>query len=329
MTIPEICYFYPNTFPVWLTDCMRISPLTYLPLICLVFISLSCQKNETKVGAEKLSKKRIKTIMETIHDPIEQDGGVNHTPEISENSFINKTYFDLSGNVLARDQFNSAGIREFRTTFKYNEKGNLIERTGFQFKMLTRRKVNKFNAPNNLIEINTFDENGKNSGRTTFIRDGNGKTMRMVYALKKATLVKTSVTYYDEKDHQIETQYFTDTRLTGRELYRYDDRWNLIENSVQYPIKNEEQHTHFKYDSLNNKIETTVLNGSMMIESKVLTRYDERGNIVELTSYGIKGNIKERIMHRYEYDQENNWIKDITFANKKPRSVTIRKIEYY
>lgn len=142
-------------------------------------------------------------------------------------------------------------------------------------------------------------------------------------------LVKTSESFFDEKDNNVENNYFTDARLTGKEINRFDIRGNRIETIIQYPVKKEERITHYKYDSLNNNIETIVLNGSLMIESKIMARFDDRHNVVELASYGIKGNVKERIRHHYEYDGEGNWIKDITFINKKPVSVRVRKIEYY
>jgi hypothetical protein len=308
---------------------MRISSLKFLTLVCIALASISCERKITKASQVNQAQKQIKTTMETIHDPIEYEGGVDNNPEISENSFIIKIYFDSKGKVVTKDQFNSSGNREFRTTLKYNEKENLIERITYRFKTVTSRQVNKFNASHKLIESNVFNEYGKNVERKIFRAVANGSSIGLVYTLDKGVLVKTSESLFDDKGRVVETQHWTDERLTGKEINQFDARGNLIEAIIQYPLKKEEQRLLFKYDSLNNKIETIVLNGSLMIESKILTRYDSRGNITELISYGIKGNVKERIMHRYEYDQEGNWIKDITLVNKKPTSVIIRKIEYY
>lgn len=267
--------------------------------------------------------------METIHDPLELDGGVDYRSEISKNSFITQSSFDQRGNLLSKDQFNSSGNREWRTIWKYDERGNLTESATYHFKAATSKRVNKYNAANKLMESNAFDETGKNTQQEIVKSDSSGRTMKVMYLFEKGILVKTSEGFFDEKGNNVENHYFTDTRLTGKEINRFDNRGNRVETIIQYPVKKEERITHYKYDSLNNTIETIALNGSLMIESKIIVRYDDQHNVVELVSYGIKGNVKERIGHHYEYDGEGNWIKDITFENKKPVSVRVRKIEYY
>jgi hypothetical protein len=300
-----------------------------LSSVCLVAVILSCERRETENPIPEQSQKQIKSIMETIHDPLELDGVVDYRSEISKNSFITQTAFDPRGNLLSKDQFNSSGNREWRTIWKYDGQGNPIESATYHFKSAISKRVNKYNSANKLIESNAFDETGKNVEREIARSDSTGHAMRVVYSFEKGMLVKTSESFYDENDKNVEIYYFTDERLIGKEINRFDSRGNRIETIIQYPVKKEERITHYKYDSLNNNIETIVLNGSLMIESKTMVRYDAQHNVVELVSYGIKGNVKERIRHHYDYDGEGNWIKDITFINKKPVSVRIRKIEYY
>ncbi len=302
--------------------------LNYLFLFCFGVALVTCENIETRNQTPEPQKK-IKAIMETMHDPIEIDGVVENSPEISKNSFIAQSSFDLKGNLLSKDQFNSSGNREWRTIWKYDEQGNLMERATYHYKAVTSKRVYKYNASNKLIESNTFDENGKNTGRENIQSVSNGHTKSVVYSFEKGMLVKTSESFFDEKNNNVENHFFTDARLTSKEINRFDFRGNRIETSIQYPVKNEERITHYKYDSLDNNIETIALNGSLMIESKMIARYDDRHNVIELVRYGIKGNVKERIAHRYEYDEVGTWKKDITFVNKKPVSVRVRKIEYY
>ena len=304
------------------------SSLKYLSVFCLGVAFVSCENIETRKQTHEPEKK-IKAIMETMHDPTEFDGVVDNRPEISKNSFITQSAFDAKGNLLSKDQFNSSGNREWRTIFNYDKHGNLTENFTYHFKTITGSRVNRFNDLNKLVERNSYDENGKNTVREIVQLDSNGQTISVMYSFEKGALVKTSESYIDEKGNNVENHYFTDGRLTGKEINQFDPNGNRIQTSLQYPLKREERITHYKYDSLNNNIETIVLNGSLIIESKIMARYDDRHNVVELVRYGIKGNVKERIRHRYEYDEEGNWIKDITFVNKKPVSVRIRKIEYY
>lgn len=297
-------------------------------MVCLGVTFVSCENIETRNHTPEPEKK-IKVIMETMHDPIEIDGVVDNHPEISNNSFISQSVFDTKGNLLRKDQFNSRGNREWRMIFKYDKLNNLTESTTYHFKAVTSKRIYKYNTSNKLLESNAFDEKGKNTEQEIVQLDSNGQTIKAMYSFEKGALVKTSESYIDEKGNNVENYYFTDGRLTGKEINQYDLFGNRIETKLQFPLKREERITHYKYDSLNNNIETIVLNGSLMIESKIITRFDDRHNVVELIQYGLKGNVKERITHRYEYDLEGNWIKDITFVNKKPVSVRVRKIEYY
>lgn len=58
-----------------------------------------------------------------------------------------------------------------------------------------------------------------------------------MYSFEKGALVKTSESYIDEKGNNVENHYFTDGRLTGKEINQYDLFGNRIETRLQFPLK--------------------------------------------------------------------------------------------
>jgi len=273
--------------------------------------------------------KKIKKIMESIHDPLENSEGIEYEPESSEDSFITESSFNTRGDLVKKDKFNTSGNLEWREIYTYDGNRNNTEIIFYHFKTITFKKINVFDNSNRLMESNVFDTSGKNTGRQTVGTDGNGRKVVHEYAFVKGNLVKTSESLYDQTDHHVENQYFSDRRVTLHEIHQYDTAGNRIQTFQHYPLKNQERTTYFKYDARNNNTETIVLNSSVMIESKVVTTYNDRNNVVQLLTYGINGNLKEYKKHAYEYDEAGNWTKDILFVNQKPVSVTVRKVEYF
>ena len=304
-----------------------LSVIKYSSIVYFIVIILSCDRKEA-LTTER-SQKQIKIIIESMHNPIEIDGEVESLPEISEHSFIIKSVFNRNGDLLNNAQFNSRGNIEGRVIHTYDEKNNLVESVMYDIKGISGRRIYKFDDLNKLIESDDFDAYEKKIGKQTIRFDSGDRKMVVVHKWGNGTFVKTSESLYNQHDQNIENLYFSDNRLIRKEINQYDSQGNRIETIQYYPSKNEQRTVHFKFDSLHNLIETVVLNSSLMIESKVITNYDEQHNIMELFTYGIKGNLKEYVKHRYEYDETGNWTKDITFINKKPVSVRIRKIEYY
>jgi hypothetical protein len=102
-----------------------------------------------------------------------------------------------------------------------------------------------------------------------------------------------------------------------------------VESITSTTSKENDRTTYFKYDSLGHHIEQVELNHNAIVEVRIRLAYDAQGNVRDISSYGIKGSLKERVKHEYEYDEFGNWVKDVTFINRKPTSVLVRKIEYH
>lgn len=306
-----------------------LSTLNYLCIGFLAFVFFGCERKESNILSSEQSVKKIKSIIESFHDPVEGSGVVEYTPESSEDSFVRQLFFNPQGNLVRTDRFNSYGNLEWSEVLTYNKKGNVIEKTVFQLKKIVSKQKYTYNAMNKLIESSTFDENGKIVKKQMLEVDSAGSTVENRYSLMHNSFAKTATIVFDKLDHHIESYQFTNERIVQEEHNLFDEQGNCIENIQYYPAKKKEKITRYKYDTHHNAIETIVLNSSQMIESKVMARYDDRNNLRESFTYGIQGNLKEYLSHVYEYDEAGNWTKDIRFINKKPISVEVRKIVYY
>lgn len=308
---------------------MRMWIIIKYSIVGCFFTFLSCERNETKNLITDQPQRQIRSIIESTHDPIDNTGGLEFRPEISENSFITQSIFKDNGDPINIDRFDARGNLSSRLVHFYDEKENPIETVTYELSGVLGKRVNKFNTSNQLIESNAFDAYGKNISRRTIRFDREGNKVEVVYLLVNGAFFKTSESLYNEKGQNIENNHYSNKTLIHKEINRFDQQSNRIEARQFYPLKMEERITQFKYDGDNNITETVVLNSSLLVESKVTTTYDDKHQVVELFTFGITGNLKEHVKHQYEYDEVGNWTKEITFINNKPVSVRIRNIEYY
>ncbi|MFO0507882.1 MAG: hypothetical protein ACK5YS_03325, partial [bacterium] len=87
--------------------------------------------------------------------------------------------------------------------------------------------------------------------------------------------------------------------------------------------------THFNYNIRNDMTEMITLNASLMIESRITYAYDSGHRLIKRSGYGVVGNHQGSKDFLYEFDATGQWIKLITFEERKAVSITVRNIEYY
>lgn len=69
-----------------------------------------------------------------------------------------------------------------------------------------------------------------------------------------------------------------------------------------------------KYDVYNNKIEADYYNCDSLIYKAVII-YDHERNVIELDAYERDGSINKWTFKYYDFDEKNNWLKQIAFSN--------------
>ena len=297
-----------------------------LLIILIGAASFSCGRN-TAVDALENPTKKIKVLLESFHDPVKDGGNVDYGSKISDNTHINRLFFDRRGRVVERSIFNSLGDIASKETFRYDENGDTVEHAVLQTNgSVIHRTTNKFDSSHLIVESLEFDEREKLIGKQISGSDSMGNHKLTYYRLLNNTFIKTTevVSYDNRRD----CYTFINGVLTNGKHMVYDDDGNLQGTIQDDPIRNEQSRVRYTYDEHGNKIGMVALM-SNLITSKVASRYDSMNNIIETSTYGVMGNMISNQKHVYEFDAQGNWTRQVILVNNKPSSVILHKIEYY
>ena len=303
--------------------------MKYLQIILIAIIAFSCEKNRSNDRRIPVGNRKIKLMMESIHDPILKAGNFEVSPKLSKNSFPHESYFDQKGMLLRKNTFNSKGNLESKILFKYDRNNNNIECIAYHSDgSLASKKVNKFDFENKLIEGSEFDAREKIVSRKTARYDSAGYRILTSYERIRGGLIKTLESVFDKNENHCANYYFSDEVLESKEIKRYDVNGNLFETIQYYPLTNEQIVTRFKYDQQNNKVEVVILKNNL-VTTKTIYRYDSKNNLTETFSYGVMGTLEGHHKYLYEFDAEGNWTKRINIFNNQPTTVLRRRIKYF
>lgn len=296
----------------------------FLPGLLVLFM-LGCDERRVDKKQNSLTDKKIKSILLSVHDPVENTGGQQHYPEVAKHSILVKSIFNRQGALVLQEKVNDLGNLISRDVFKYNPKGQVLEQIEYQFNKVAEKRVYAYEE-NEFVEMHQFDANDQITGKETVIFEPNQQKRIIAWTLLKTMYSKKEEQVVDARGNVLELHRYTREAPTYSEYNRYDEQGNRI-TSFQRDATGEKT-LHFKYDGANNNIETVVLNSSQMIESTIRSKFDSHHNPMEIATAGIKGPARTE-KHRYEYDAFGQWIKDIAYFQGKPVSVTVRRIEYY
>jgi hypothetical protein len=303
--------------------------MKYLQVILIGLIAFSCEKNTSNDQPVPVGNRKIKVIMESIHDPILKAGNFEVSPKLSKNSFPQESYFNQKGILLRKSIFNSKGNLESKILFKYDKNNNNIECIAYHSDgSLASKKVNKFDFENKLIESIEFDAREKITSKRATRYDSAGYRILTSYERASGRLVKTLESVFDKHENNVANYYFSDEELASTETKQYDVNGNLFETIQYYPLTNEQVITRFKYDKQNNIVGVVVLKNNL-VTTKTIHRYDVKNNLTETFSYGVMGTLEGHHKYLYEFDAESNWTKRINVFNDQPTSVLRRRIEYF
>jgi hypothetical protein len=297
----------------------------YSILIFVALIALSCDK---KIKNESPDSKRIKTILESFHEPISKTGEFDYVAKIAEDTYMFSSLFNEEGVLIQKSRFNSNGNLETKTVYKYDDKGNNIEFVVYNSKgSLLAKTVNKFDSFGKLIEANETSD-GKIISKQTSIVDGEGNRKLIFYEYRFGGFVILSERLFDKNGNNVETLSYSGGILKNQERKSYDAKGNLIEFIQNTPSTGEEIIMRYEYDKSNRKIGEVLLK-NLLVTSKNMLKYNAKGDLTDVFVYGMLGNVVKHEKHVYEYDREGNWTKQTILINNKPTTVILHQIEYY
>jgi antitoxin component YwqK of YwqJK toxin-antitoxin module len=259
---------------------------------------------------------------------------INHDVEekvLTEKDIYN---FNIIGNLTDEHyiSFNNDSIHSYKISYEYDSCTNLISRSlCYENDKLKAKEIYKYDNKDCLIEKIAYDDNDKLLGNTIF--------------------------KYDDNKNQIELVTLEDSKLSYKNLRRYDAKGNIIEEIVYNPGLRSK--TISKYDNKGNLIEQTQCDQHDFLTAKSSCKYDYNGNLIESIlsdvrgvskhtyKYNIKGYLKEMAIstisnklvekHIYRYDAMGNMIKHTEYEvinkiykiQECPVSQTVYEYEFY
>jgi len=194
----------------------------------------------------------------------------------------------------------------YEKIFVFNKSGNKIEEKNYDKDgELSYKWKFKYDEDENVIEQNQYNKDGKLILKGKYKNDENGKIIEVNFYNPKSELESTWKYEYDKDENLIKVNFDQDG--SNQYVYVYDENENLIE------IKDSEDWFRWKF------------------------KYDKNGNKTVENAYydNFNGEIKFPILdykkeYKYEkLDDENNWLKLITYKNGKIIYITENEIEYF
>ena len=216
------------------------------------------------------------------------------------------------------------GSLYWKESFKYDDKGNLIEMIGYS------NYTFKYDDKGNRMEENYYNADGILSGKVNYNYDDKGNRIEENYYNADGILSGKNTYKYDDKGNQIEgNNYKVDgsgldlhLRLSGKYTYKYDKKGNQIENNKFNADGILFGKYTYRYDDKGNEIEKNDYNADGSLYHKETYKYDDKGNKIEVNGYS-------NYTYKYEFDAKGNWIKKITFKNQIPENILERIYQYY
>ncbi len=206
----------------------------------------------------------------------------------------------------ALDKFNKIIEGSFKGGYHlmFDIEGNIIEENYYNSKRkLSKKWIYKYDYQGNPTEIDVYGSNGKFKDSYYWIYKYNDEghvieAHNTIFIYKKTTYQYNSKGYITEENNYLKN----DVSLFRLE-YEYDEQGNILKIN--------------KYDEL--QMDTTVW----------LYKYDSIGTKIMEHCYNSDYSIDVEYTYKYQYDDQNNWIRGVSYKNYLSYEIIKREIMYY
>ncbi len=196
------------------------------------------------------------------------------------------------------------GDKVAKFTDKFNENGSKIESSYSYMNYVVSRQKYNYDESGKLVEIGNYNVYNDLTSKTTFNYTEDGKKLEKLYFNEDGEIKATTTYKYDGRELIEESQSTNDGKnyLTK---YNVNDDVKGIAGEISY------------YEQ-----------GRL----KRIRKHDYAGNLVELI---VNKDVDELTIleevsnYSYEYNKQNDWIKQVEFKNGTPSAISIREISYY
>lgn len=311
---------------------MKINTTIFLFLIFIFSFSIYGQETENDLQAINVfgNVKSIKTLKYNAHDSL----GITVKEKKYQNKYNFKLEVNEAGYFTKQIGYNKDNKPFTKATFKYDEKGNKMELTEFNYKgRMTDRLTKAYDKNNNLI-LETNIDFYKNGSKTGVLKRYTYNSQNQIIETLKTSLnnvpYKKTVCNYNLNDSLIkQTIEYNDEILDYKTLEYIDKKNNnkiVVKEFYDENLKLSEKNKTI-YNSKKRILKKVQINSLGEIDSETLYSYDKYGNVTKSSHNSSYG--KGEDIYVYEYDSKNNWIKKTSYRKNKPFAVTERIYEYY
>jgi hypothetical protein len=241
--------------------------------------------------------------------------------------------FDENNKITNYKNFGYKGELLRESSFKYDEKGKLLECRQNNFPYISIYKYT-YNASNLIQEELRFNEKGDIEWKTTYKYDSKLNLIEKS-EYSGSSLSRKETYQYDAKGKKIGSITYDDTNIViNKSILKYDLNGILLEQKDQYYSENKLYEQQMKKYFSNGKVsesQTKTYDEQGAENSIFNDKFDQNGNLVENIRIDIsdpKYPIKR--IKKYEFDKFGNWIKktETMPGDSNEFVVTERKINY-
>jgi hypothetical protein len=283
--------------------------MKYCLLIFIGTVLYSCQPKKQKEVNVENTNRTVKSVLESIYDPVGNDDTFEYSPKVSEHSYISRLVFNNGGLLLSESKFDSKGNLILKAVFKYDNKGNAIQLDFYKPDgSLSSKILNTFDSSNKLIERMETNAEHKIISKQIAKLDSNGNRIVTTYKLTKGKFSKTLECAFDKTNLNVLNNYFTNEAIESKDIYTYDSKGNKIRSGYSIVSAGSIQNIESVIDT--DFIDSESYPNEDAIKSNEMHDYDAEGNRIETVQYFPLTN--RRITTQYKYDKNRIEIATLT-----------------
>jgi hypothetical protein len=295
-------------------------------LILFIFLLISCSNNNRIIVKSDLETLRLKGKIKKIE---------KSAWEVEMSFGELKKIKPVIGPSIEPVGFYEDYFRELH----FNKNGNITRRVWLDENDLIVSTENYYyDKYNRFIKYVTE----KNNTLTTTYNDIDFTTNTHKKYLNNGSLSfeERYISFYDENSNIIKVDYYDKEKFTGREFLNYNSNGRL---------ESKKQYMNWRGGNTKGKITGYKLfgydfDGNLVSSLDSISSYKNIETSLDIYTYNEQDDVISQYCPRekfslinptysYKYDKNNNWIERIEYVlhgkYKRPRQLTIRKIEYY
>ena len=229
-------------------------------------------------------------------------------------------YYDDKGNHLGYTMLKTDGTMHIKISLLYDDKNRKIfSKSEFykEFKHQNSICTFKYDDKGNLIEDTYLRENGAIT-KTIYLYDARGLKIEEIEYENDILEFKKAFKYDSEERMTEDCQYDADGKIEYKNIYQYDSKGNLIEDRFEeYGVFHSKE--TYKYDDYGKRTEKNLYNqdGDLWVEMVYNELGQEKAKPSSLYTYQV------------EHDAHGNWISKIIRYNQNPLHIYIREFRYF